>query len=124
MSATTWRFHDIPAGLQINRERKEAAATAAVHGREDILDEKVMSCILEFKIDIENMPEVLKAIENEVKRLDTVVAMGIAIRCDSKGDDTVRGQLEALGFDAWRAKINMGLGRHTNPAPARGEATL
>ena len=92
--------------------------------REDILDEKVLSCILEFKMDVAKMPEMLKAIEDEVRRLDTVVAMGIAIRCDSKGDDNVRNQLEALGFDAWRAKINMGLGRHTNPVPASEEAIL
>jgi len=56
-----------------------------------------------------------------VKKLDTVVALGIAIRCDSKGEDTVRNQLVAMGYDAWRAKINMGLGRHTNPTLARKE---
>ena len=92
--------------------------------REDILDEKVLSCILEFKVDTAEMPEILKAIEHEVRRLDTVVALGIAIRCDPNGDDSVRSQLEALGFDAWRAKINVGLGRHTNPAPALEETRL
>lgn len=97
-------------------------ATGAL--REDILDEKVLSCILEFKTDLANMPELLKAIEDEVRGLDTVVALGMAIRCDSNGDDAVRGQLEALGFDAWRAKINIGLGRHTNPPPAVEESRL
>ncbi|HEY91597.1 MAG TPA: 4Fe-4S binding protein [Dehalococcoidia bacterium] len=89
--------------------------------REDVLNEKVLSCILEFKMDIAKIPEILKVIEDEVKQLDTVVALGIAIRCDSKGNDTVRSQLEALGYDAWRAKINMGLGRHTNPVLASEE---
>ncbi len=90
--------------------------------RTDILGEKVLSCILEFKVDTARMPEILQAIEEEVRQLDTVVALGTAIRCDSEGNDDVRAQLEALGFDAWRAKINMGLGRHTNPAPATEEA--
>ncbi len=89
--------------------------------RRDVLNEKVLSCILEFKTDITRIPDILNAIEDEVKQLDTVVALGVAVRCDSKGDDTVRNQLVAMGYDAWRAKINMGLGRHTNPAPTGGE---
>ncbi len=90
----------------------------------DVLNEKVLSCILEFKTDIVKMPEILKAIEDEVRQLDTVVSLGVAVRCDSKGDDTVRNQLVAMGYDAWRAKINMGLGRHTNPTLAREETVL
>jgi hypothetical protein len=90
--------------------------------RPDILGEKVLSCILEFKIDTARMAEVLRAIEDEVRQLDTVVALGAAIRCDADGNDPVRAQLEGLGFDAWRAKINMGLGRHTNPPAATREA--
>ena len=81
----------------------------------DVLNEKVLSCILEFKADIAKMPDILNKIEDEVRQLDTVVALGVAVRCDSKGDDTVRNQLVSMGYDAWRAKINMGLGRHTNP---------
>jgi ferredoxin len=90
--------------------------------REDILNEKVLSCILEFKMDVEGMPDVLKAIEREVRKIDTVVSLGIAVRCDSEGNDNVRNQLTAMGYDAWRAKINMGLGRHTNATPAGGGA--
>lgn len=91
--------------------------------RTDVLNEKVMSCILEFKTDMVKMPDVLNAIEDEVKQMDTVVALGVAVRCDSNGDDTVRDQLMSMGYDAWRAKINLGLGRHTNPTPA-GEERL
>ena len=89
----------------------------------DVLNEKVLSCILEFKADIAKMPDILNKIEDEVRQLDTVVALGVAVRCDSKGDDTVRNQLVSMGYDAWRAKINMGLGRHTNPMPT-GEARV
>ena len=87
----------------------------------DVLNEKVLSCILEFKTDIAKMPAILKAIEDEARQLDTVIALGVAVRCDSKGNDTVRSQLETMGYDAWRAKINMGLGRHTNPTLVREE---
>lgn len=90
--------------------------TATGEIREDVLGEKVLSCILEFEADVARMPELLKAIEDEAKHLDTVVALGAAIRCDANGNDPVRAQLQELGYDAWRAKVNMGLGRRTNPA--------
>ena len=89
--------------------------------RADVLNEKVMSCILEFKTDIAKMPDILNAIEDEVRQLDTVVALGVAVRCDSNGDDAVRDQLTSMGYNAWRAKINIGLGRHTNPVPSGEE---
>ena len=89
--------------------------------RRDILDERVLSCILEFKTDIVNMSDILNAIDGEMRQLDTVVALGVAVRCDSNGDDTVRNQLEQMGYDVWSAKINMGLGRHTNPMPTGEE---
>lgn len=92
------------------------ADTATGELRPDVLSEKVMSCILEFKAKEEDLSDVLTGIENAVKTLETTVAMGAAIRCDADGKDTVRSQLKARGYDVWRAKINMGLGRHTNPA--------
>ena len=89
--------------------------------RTDVLQEKVLSCILEFKAQATDMSDILKVIEEEVRRLDTVVALGVAVRCDSEGNDPVQKQLQAMGYDAWRGKINMGLGRRTNPIPAEGE---
>ena len=89
--------------------------------RPDVLNEKVMSCILEFKADMEKMPEILTVIEDEIKQLDTTVALGAAVRCDAKGKDSVRSQLWIRGYDVWRAKINMGFGRHTNPMSDKGE---
>jgi hypothetical protein len=86
--------------------------------RDDVKNEKVMSCILEFKASMEKMPDMLRAIEEKVKELDTVVSLGLAVRCDSEGNDAVREQLVSMGYNAWRAKINMGLGKHTNPSAA------
>jgi len=106
-------------GVEFQKENPVTALMSDVKAgelRRDVLNEKVMSYILEFKTDITMMADVLKAIEDEVRQLDTVLSLGLAVRCDAKGDDTVRGQLVALGYDAWRAKINMGLGRRTNAA--------
>lgn len=87
--------------------------------RTDVLNEKVMSCILEFKTPVSVMPAVLNAIEEGAVKLDTVIALGVAVRCDARGNDPIRAQLQAMGYDVWRAKINVGLGRHTNAATAR-----
>jgi hypothetical protein len=89
--------------------------------RQDVLNEKVLSYILEFKTDAARMRGILEAIEAEVKKLDTVVSLGLAVRCDAEGNDNVRSQLVAMGYDAWRAKINMGLGRRTNPESGAAE---
>lgn len=109
------------AGLQVEFQPEnpvtalmEDVATGELPG--EIHGEKVLSCILEFQTDVARMPEILRTIEEEVRHLDTVVALGAAIRCDSSGNDPVRAQLQELGFDAWRAKVNMGLGRRTVPA--------
>ena len=87
----------------------------------DVLNEKVMSCILEFKADQGQISAILDVIEDTVRRFDTSVALGVAVRCDPKGEDTVRTRLWAMNYDVWRGKINLGLGRHTNSAAVGGE---
>src|SRR5262245_47635672 len=44
--------------------------------REDILDEKILSAIVEFKTRLEHVPEVLRTVKSVASRLDTVVAVG------------------------------------------------
>lgn len=92
--------------------------------REDVLDEKVLSCILEFKVGLDKLTEILDTIEAFAPTLDTVISLGVAVRCDERGDHPVREKLAGMGYNAWRAKVNMGLGRHTNPQPATEEATV
>jgi ferredoxin len=89
--------------------------------RADILHERVLSYILEFKSKAEMTAPLLNAIEEEVKKLDTVVALGLAVRCDQKGNDAVQAQLVSMGYEAWRGKINMGLARRTNAAAVATE---
>ena len=83
--------------------------------REDILDEKVMSAILEIKTTIERTEEIILMVREVEKRLETVVALGVGTRCDETGDETVIAPiLEKLGYSLQRAKTNIGLGRITN----------
>jgi len=80
--------------------------------RPDIANEKVLSAILEIKIKVEELEDVIRTIWEVEKQIDTVVVLGVGVRCDEKGEDkTVRPVLENLGYTIHRAKTNLGLGR-------------
>jgi ferredoxin len=88
--------------------------------REDILNEKVMSAILEVKVPVERAEEVVRLVWEVEKRIDTVVALGVGTRCEVDGTENVVAPiLEKLGYKLDRAKTNIGLGRITNPGAAQ-----
>lgn len=79
--------------------------------REEILDEKVMSAIVEIKVPVERTEEIVRLVWEVEKRLNTVVALGVGTRCDENGEDLVVAPiLERLGYKLERAKTNIGLG--------------
>ncbi len=83
--------------------------------REDILDEKILSGIVEIKTRLEQVEPVLTTVHDVNRVIDTVTAVGISTRCDDQGEETrLAHLLEELGYGAERAKTNMGLGRLTN----------
>jgi ferredoxin len=85
--------------------------------REDILNEKVLSAILEIKVPVERTEEIIRLIHRVEKKLDTVVALGVATRCDPDGGERIVAPiLERLDYKLERAKTNTGLGRITNRA--------
>lgn len=85
--------------------------------REDILNEKLMSAIVEIKVPVERVEEIVRLVWDVEKRIDTVVALGVGTRCDEHGDDNIVAPiLEKLGYSLHRAKTNVGLGRVTNQA--------
>ncbi len=84
--------------------------------REDLLGEKVLSCIVEFKTPLGEVPRLLREIQTISATLDTVVSVGVSTVCGSKGDDPLRDTLMLAGYGAWRAKVNLGLGRASNSA--------
>src|SRR6267142_2541315 len=79
--------------------------------REDILNEKILSAIVEFKTPLQNVPMVLRKVKEVASQLDTVVAVGAAARCDEQGDNQLEGMLRKEGFQFNRGKTNLGLGR-------------
>jgi len=80
-----------------------------------VLEEKVLSCIIESKIRLEKVPDILGVIKKLATSLNTVVSLGVSTRCNGSGDDPLREILQREGYDAWRAKINLGMGRRTEP---------
>ncbi len=79
--------------------------------REDILNEKILSAIVEFKTPLHNVLAVLRKIKEVAGQLDTVVAVGVAARCDDQGENRLEEMLKEEGFDFNRGKTNLGLGR-------------
>ena len=94
--------------------------------REDIMNEKVLSAIIEIKVPVARTEEIIRLVREVEQKLDTVVALGVATRCDADGEDrAVAPILERLGHKLERAKTNTGLGRITNQTNAvpQGEVT-
>ncbi len=85
------------------------AATGKI--REDILNEKILSAIVEFKTSLANVPAILQKVKEVAARLDTVVAVGAAARCDAVGENGLEEILSREGFSFIRGKTNLGLGR-------------
>src|SRR5215471_15602599 len=80
--------------------------------REDILNEKVMSAIVEIKVPVQRTEEIIRLVWDVEKRIHTVVSLGVGVRCDGEGDDEVVAPiLDRLGYKLERAKTNAGLGR-------------
>jgi ferredoxin len=94
--------------------------------REDILDEKVLSAILEIKVPVERAEEIIRLVWDVEKQVETVVALGVGVRCDPEGEENVVAPiLEKLGYKLERAKTNIGLGRIANAAaPQQAQETV
>jgi hypothetical protein len=81
--------------------------------REDVLDEKVLSAIVEVKTGLEQVPRMLRAVREVSRGLETVVAVGVSTRCEPDGEDRLRAILSGEGYPTYRGKTNLGLGRLT-----------
>jgi ferredoxin len=88
----------------------------------DILDEKILSAIVEIRTDLEEVEKVLKIVHKVNEEIDTVIAIGISTRCAEDGEDRLLAPLlDDLGYSFSRAKTNMGLGRITNKINVDGK---
>jgi len=82
--------------------------------RDDILNEKILSAIVEIKTRLEQVPTILKKIRDLAQEVNTVISVGVSTRCDAAGNDALREILEREGYPAYRGKTNLGLGRVTH----------
>jgi len=89
----------------------------------DILNEKVLSAIVEIKVPVDRTEEIIRLVHEVEKDVDSVVALGVGTRCAENGEEKVVAPiLERMGYRIERAKTNAGLGRITNPAEKPSEA--
>ena len=78
----------------------------------EVLQEKVLSAILEFKIQESQLKEVVNMLIPLLEQINTVVSWGLVTRFAEDGTLPARSKLKDLGILVRpNAKINMGLGR-------------
>ena len=83
----------------------------------EILNEKILSAIVEIKTGLERVPMVLKKIKELSPQVETVISIGVSTRCGGAGEDRLGEILEREGYPTYRGKTNLGLGART-VAPA------
>jgi hypothetical protein len=79
--------------------------------RDDVLNEKATSAIIEGKCKLEKLPEALKILQKVAKEVDTVFTVEVITKVPPEGEIPVKPILEKLGF--WysiNTKNNMGMG--------------
>ncbi len=80
--------------------------------KEDVLDEFVVSAIIEFKTPLERCAEVVKALEAVSHHIDTVFSVGVISRVDEDGTIPAAEILEDEGFHMRpNGKTTLNLGR-------------
>jgi ferredoxin len=80
--------------------------------KEEVLNEKVLSAIIEIKTRLEKIPEFLQALEKIQKEIDTVISVGVASRCLVDGSLPHEEWVRKAGYKlSPNGKTNIGLGR-------------
>lgn len=80
--------------------------------RDDILDEKVLSCIVEFDVALEDLARVLTTMKEVAPKIDTVFAVDLISVVNEDGAVPTVPIAESLGLEPSIAgKTNVGLGR-------------
>jgi NAD-dependent dihydropyrimidine dehydrogenase PreA subunit len=92
--------------------------TALIKDREkgtfppEILGEKVLSAIVEFKVPFGRMEEILEMLRRVAPNLETVASVSLIGRSDPEGSIPLEGLLKEKGIPFYpNGKVNIGLGR-------------
>jgi hypothetical protein len=80
--------------------------------KSDILQEKVLSAVIEFKTGLDRLPEYLRSIDEVEGELDTVISVGVSSRCAPDGAIPHQAVCREAGLVlSANGKTNLGLGR-------------
>jgi hypothetical protein len=80
--------------------------------KKDVLDEKVLSAIIECLYPIEKFEEIMGALKEVSKEIDTVFSCEVISRADPDGSYPLRKKLDEMGIPYYiNGKQNIGLGR-------------
>ena len=78
-----------------------------------ILNEKILSCIIEFEADAGDLADILDAVREASRRLSTVFSISVICKIDENNDSVVEREIVSKGYeiDKSSSKTNLGLGR-------------
>jgi ferredoxin len=80
--------------------------------RADVLNEKVMSAIIECRVEAAKVPQVLAALKRAAGAIETVITAAIAARCGPEGSVPYLDVAGEAGFKlSLNGKTNLGFGR-------------
>jgi NAD-dependent dihydropyrimidine dehydrogenase PreA subunit len=80
--------------------------------REEIRNERVLSCIVEAKVKLKNLERALTLLKEVSNELDTVFSLGLVTRMEDGFTSPIEPVLTKMGLHVrHNAKINVGLGR-------------
>lgn len=78
----------------------------------EILDQKVLSAIIEMKVPLGRIPEVLRVLDRTQREIETVISVGVSSRCLPDGSVPHEEWVKKAGFSlSPNGKTNLGLGR-------------
>jgi len=89
----------------------------------EVLEEKVLSAIIECKVDLERLPLALDAINEATRELDTVLSLGTACRCGPAGQlsyEVLDGGGRLKPLLQWQDQSGSGEDAMTNTLHRRG----
>jgi Pyruvate/2-oxoacid:ferredoxin oxidoreductase delta subunit len=89
--------------------------------RPDILGERVLSALIELRVESARLAEVLRTLIEEAGNLDTVFSLGVSRLWSSDGEGPLLDELRRMGFSPRpNGKVNVGLGRPRYPSRPDG----
>ena len=78
----------------------------------EIMNEKVLSCIIEFSLPLKRLPEVIECIRQSSKKVESAFSLCIISCLEADGSDPVKAAALKLGLPvSINGKVNVGLGR-------------